>query len=66
MSQAGRHSDSGVPEYWVVDAAERVGWVWSFETLAFARERVDESLVWNPVGATEPLTIDMDGLFRPM
>jgi Uma2 family endonuclease len=61
-----RYGDFGVPEYWVVDPAERVVWVWRFETGAVAPERVDDTLVWNPLGASEPFTIDMDELFRPM
>jgi Uma2 family endonuclease len=59
-----RYREAGVPLYWVVDGDERSVEIWtrSDDFPAFERER----LVWHAPGAREPLTIDLEELFRPL
>jgi Uma2 family endonuclease len=64
VKKPARYGDFGVPEYWVADPAERVVWVWRFETGAVEPERVDEVLEWHPAGVSGPFAITMDELFR--
>lgn len=61
-----RYGDFGVPEYWVVDPAERVVWVWRFAEGATEPERVTDRIVWHPSGATESLTLLVEDLLKPM
>lgn len=61
-----RYGDFGVPEYWLVDPAERVVWVWRFNEAATEPERVEGTLEWQPQGGSEPFTVALDDLFRPM
>jgi Uma2 family endonuclease len=52
----------GVPEYWVVDLDARV-----VERTRPDDERIEllaQTLVWQPAGAPEPLTLDLVELFR--
>ena len=60
-----RYGDFGVPEYWVVDSEERVVWVWRFAEGATDPERVTERITWQPAGASMPLTLELEDLFRP-
>lgn len=58
------YQEVGVPLYWVVDADARSAEVW---TPAERFPRVErEALVWAPAGATAPLTLHLDELFRPI
>ncbi|MGD2046847.1 MAG: Uma2 family endonuclease [Gemmatimonadota bacterium] len=66
MKKPPRYADFRVPEYWLVDPAEHVVWVWRFEFGAFAPDRVDDILEWHPAGVGEPFRISMEDLFRPM
>jgi Uma2 family endonuclease len=50
--------------YWVVDGDERVGEVWTPDTLFPTVER--ERLVWQPAGASAPFTLELQELFRPL
>jgi len=53
---------AGVSEYWVVDATSHL-----VERWRPADERPEirnETLHWQPIGATEPLVIDLEALFR--
>jgi len=51
----------GVDEYWIVDLDARMieRWIPSRETPDVSRT----TLIWNPVGAESPLTIDLPQLF---
>jgi len=56
-----RFQQAGIPEYWVVDLDAR-----SVERWRPADERpeiLDETLIWQPEGAGEGLTIDLPRLF---
>ena len=56
------YQEVGIPAYWVVDPAARAIEVWS-PTATFPR--VEHTQVkWKPEGATRPLTLLMEGLFR--
>ena len=53
--------ESGVAEYWIVDGKSRnIRMIRPDE----ADVVTDTSLVWNPVGATQPLVIDVRTYFR--
>jgi Uma2 family endonuclease len=51
-----------VPEYWIADGEARVVERWTPDD-TFRPEVLDESLVWHPAGAAEPLVIDLPALF---
>ena len=58
------YQEVGVATYWVVDPDAREVEVWTPEA-AFP-VRVRDSLSWAPAGASAPLTMEMDKLFRPL
>jgi Uma2 family endonuclease len=53
-----------VPAYWVVDGDDRVVEVWTPDADVPAIER--QRLVWHPVGAVRPFTMELGDLFRPI
>lgn len=53
---------SDVPEYWIVDGEARIVERWR-PADTFRPEVLDETLVWHPAGATEPLAVDLAALF---
>jgi Uma2 family endonuclease len=59
-----RYREAGVPLYWVVDSDDRSVEVWtpSDDFPIIHRDR----LVWHPTGAREPLTLNLEELFRPL
>jgi len=59
-----RYQEAGVPLYWIVDSDERQVELWTpSDTFpAFERER----LMWHPSGASEPFTLTLAELFRPV
>ena len=61
-----RYRDFGVPEYWVVDPAERVVRVWRFAEGASDAEAVRDRLTWHPPGAVEPFVVTIEELLAPM
>jgi Uma2 family endonuclease len=58
------YQEVGVPAYWIVDPDGRSVEVWTPEATRPTVER--ESVIWRPVGATDPLTIRLAELFRPI
>ncbi len=58
------YQEVGIPLYWIVDPDEKSVELWTPEATfpTVARERV----VWQPEGASEPLTIELKHLFRPI
>ncbi len=58
------YQEVDVPTYWIVDPDTRSVEVWRprDELPQIERERV----VWHLLGAAEPLTVDLDELFRPL
>lgn len=64
MLKRRRYQEAGVPLYWIVDGEAQQVEIWTpadtFPT--FERER----LVWHPDRASEPLTIALSELFRPL
>jgi Uma2 family endonuclease len=61
-----RYADFGVPEYWVVDPEEQAVWVWRFADGKTDAERRTDLVTWLPSGATDPFTLELDDLFRPL
>ncbi len=51
----------GIPEYWIVDGSSR--WVEVWRPGAADAQRVRDTLVWTPPGATESLDVDLVALF---
>ncbi|MGH7646183.1 MAG: Uma2 family endonuclease [Gemmatimonadales bacterium] len=58
------YQERGVREYWVVDGDARVVEVWGPEAELPAIER--DRLTWQPPGASEPFTLSLEDLFRPI
>lgn len=56
------YQQEGVPEYWVVDPASRLVERWRPEDAA--PEVLLDALEWKPDASKEPLTIDLQKLFR--
>jgi len=56
------YQDEGVPEYWIVDADARMVERW--RPSDDRPEVLHAELRWAPVGASEPLVIDLPALFR--
>jgi Uma2 family endonuclease len=57
-----RYQRAGIPEYWIVDPDAR-----AIERWRPGDERpeiLDERLIWQPVGATSPLELDLSTFFR--
>jgi Uma2 family endonuclease len=59
-----RYRDAGVPLYWLVDGDTRSVEVWTPADDFPAFER--RQLSWHPEGATQPFTLDLEELFRPL
>jgi Uma2 family endonuclease len=59
-----RYQEARVPLYWIVDGEEQRVEVWTpdLELPAIEAER----LVWHPVGAGQPFTLELAELFRPV
>src|SRR6185436_9327497 len=59
-----RYREAGVPLYWVVDGDEKSVEVWtpSDDFPLIERER----LVWQPSGAREQFSLNLEELFRPL
>jgi Uma2 family endonuclease len=59
-----RYQEAGIPLYWIVDADERQVEIWtpSDSFPRFERER----LSWHPSGTTEPFSLPLAELFRPL
>ena len=56
------YQEQGVPEYWIIDARERSVERW--RTHDIDSEVLSSTLIWQPVAAADPLTIDLASLFR--
>jgi Uma2 family endonuclease len=65
VKKPARYQDFGVPEYWVVDPADRVIWKWDFRAAA-AAERCTESVRWQPDTAIPALEIPIGEVLRPL
>jgi Uma2 family endonuclease len=59
-----RYQDAGVPLYWILDADERSVEAWTPEDRFPRIER--EQLRWQPDGASEPFSLALEELFRPV
>ncbi|HWP36299.1 MAG TPA: Uma2 family endonuclease [Gemmatimonadales bacterium] len=57
------YQEFGVPLYWMVDIPGRASEIWTPETSLPVIER--ERLVWQPVGASEPLVIALEEILPP-
>ncbi len=58
------YQEQGVPVYWIVDGDAELVEVWTPEREDPAVER--ERVSWRPTGATNPFTINLRDLFRPI
>jgi len=58
------YQEVGVPLYWLVDADAKLVEVWTPEAMFPAAETA--SISWHPDGATAPLVINLEELFRPL
>jgi Uma2 family endonuclease len=55
------YQEQGTPVYWIIDADMRAAEVW---TPTDSMPRIErERLVWQPAGASEPLTVSLGELF---
>ena len=54
------YRDASIPDYWIVDAEIR-----TIRLVRPGRDDADftDSLTWHPLGASEPFTLDVAGLF---
>ncbi len=59
-----RYQEAGVPLYWIVDAEEQRVEVWTPGADLPTIET--ERLMWRPVGAGQPFTLELAELFRPV
>ena len=59
-----RYQEAGIPLYWIVDGDAHQVEVWTPEIHFPTIER--ERLVWHPTGATQPFTLELAELFRPI
>jgi Uma2 family endonuclease len=54
----------GVPLYWIIDADAKRAEMWTPKS---GKARIEhEMLVWHPEGASAPLTLQLEELFRPI
>jgi Uma2 family endonuclease len=58
------YQERGVPLYWVIDPEERFAEIWRPEDDLPRIER--RALTWAPAGASEPFTLELAELFRPI
>jgi Uma2 family endonuclease len=58
------YQDVGAPVYWIVDPDEKLIEVWTPGDLRPATRK--DRVVWLPKGAEEPLTIEIEELFRKL
>ena len=58
------YQEVGVAAYWVVDADARAVEVWTPD--AVFPQAVTGTLEWRPAGASEPFTLSLETLFRPL
>jgi Uma2 family endonuclease len=58
------YQERRVPTYWVVDPDARLVEVWTPEATFPTVET--ERVAWHPAGATEPLEMRLEELFRPL
>ena len=58
------YQEWGVECYWIIDADREQAEVWTPDATAPIIERA--TLRWHPDGATEPFTLPLDQLFRPI
>lgn len=58
------YQEVGIPLYWIVDPDNKSVEAWTPEATLPTVER--ERVVWEPEGAREALTIELDELFRPI
>jgi Uma2 family endonuclease len=58
------YQEVGIPAYWVVDADQRFVEVWTPDALFPVIH--DRALQWQPAGASRPLILDLEELFRPL
>ncbi|HEX5479792.1 MAG TPA: Uma2 family endonuclease, partial [Dehalococcoidia bacterium] len=54
----------GVPLYWIIDIEAKAVEVWTPRARQARIER--EMLTWHPAGASEPFTLPLAKLFRPV
>ena len=59
-----RYQEQGVPVYWVVDGEAHAVEVWTPEARLPIVER--ERVAWHPAGASVPLVLELEELFRPI
>ncbi len=57
------YQEMQVPEYWIIDAANRRAEVWTPEATVPVFESV--RLTWQPPGAPAPLVVELAELFEP-
>jgi Uma2 family endonuclease len=58
------YQQEGVPLFWVVDADARQVEVWTRDAAFPTVER--ERVIWHPEASTEPFTLELASLFRPI
>ena len=58
------YQERGVPLYWVIEPEERFAEIWRPEDDLPRIER--QALVWTPIGASAPFTLELGDLFRPI
>jgi Uma2 family endonuclease len=59
-----RYQDAGVPCYWIVDPGSRAIEAWSPKV--DRPQILKHTAIWSPAEAAEPLTVDVERLFRPV